>query len=228
MAVIEMLKKLSSRKNGGPEALRGGLAEISLEIREAVAEMERIEAEFGERLLEALANGNPEEVEARRDQSRRRIERLKRAEAELQARLKAAQDAEDRDQLAQRWDEAEKALRARRLALVRLERLSKEFGKACLDAEAAALAAWEAMPMRHASPNAAATQSIQPHLIDLRGEVSRLLSLATEGRFGGFAGSALWTIQQQPSLVDRAEMLANEWRALRPRASRSDGPPEAA
>ncbi|WP_227977701.1 hypothetical protein [Arenimonas daejeonensis] len=54
-----------------------------------------------------------------------------------------------------------------------------------------------------------------------------MLALATEGRAGGYRGSMLWDLKQQPGLVARADARAREWLRLRP-ASRSPNPPAAA
>lgn len=228
MAVLEMLKRLAGRNRSGVEVTSAALEEISSEIAAARAELQAAESAFGARLLEAMANGSGEQVEAELEAKRRRVDRIQRAQAEVQARLRAAESAEESASLAVRWDAAEKSLRIRRLKLARVESLAKEFGRAVLEAEQAARAAWEALPVREVSTGTAVAQSISPHFADLSREVSRLLSLSTDGRLGGHVGSALWALRQEPGLVERAERLADEWRAMRPAELPEKTPPEAA
>lgn len=225
MAVIEMLKKLTGRSRGGVADAERALAEISAEIANVEAVLADLEAEFGERLLEAMASGSAERVEEALEVKRRLLSRLRRAQGEVLARLEAARSAAQGAELQERWDTVEAALRARRLALVKLETAAKDFGKAILAAEAASREAWEVLPVRYIDNGRAARQSITPHFADLSGEVPRLLALATDGRAGGISGSALWALRQEPSLVERAEAMANQWRALRPGTAT---PPEAA
>lgn len=225
MAVIDMLKKLTGRSRGGVTEAEQALAGISAEIANVEASLAELEVRFGERLLEAMASGSAEKVEAELEAKQRLLSRLRRAQGEVLARLESVQEAAQGAELQKRWDAAEAALRGRRLALVKLETAAKDFGKAILAAEAASRQAWEALPVRHIDNGRAARQSITPHFADLSGEVLRLLALATDGRAGGFNGSALWALRQEPSLVERAEAMANEWRALRPEPAT---PPEAA
>lgn len=225
MAVVEMLKKLTGRTKGSAGEAERALREICAEISAAQAELDAAKADFGPRLLEAMAHGSPEAVEADLATKERRLSRLERAKAEIEARIQTAQDAAGAADLAQRWELAEKALDARREALVRFEEASRAFGLALLAAEQAAREAWQALPVQEVQHTDLGRLRIPPQYTSLGGEIPRLLALATEGRVGGFSGSTLWSLRREPGLVERADRQAREWLALR---GDQRTPPEAA
>ncbi|GGA69097.1 hypothetical protein GCM10011521_04140 [Arenimonas soli] len=225
MSVVEMLKKVTGRSRSGVAEAEKALAEIHAEISAAKAEVSAASLDFGRRLLEAIANGSPEVVEADLVAKEKRLSRLERAKAEVESRIQAAQAATEAADLAQQWQAAEKALNARREALVQLEAASKVFGAALLAAEQAAREAWQALPVKEVPVGNVGSHRIPPQFTSLGGEIPRLLALATDGRVGGFVGSMLWTLRREVGLVERADQQAKDWLALR---GEPPTPPEAA
>ena len=220
MSVVTILKRLAGIRPDDVEGAATGLKAIEADLNSAIAEFSAAQRDFGERLVIAMGEGNAHEVELDLEAKRRKVERLTHAVEALTSRHMAAQAAAQGVELAKRWHIAEAALRERTEALVRFERAVTEAGKKLLEAEAAASRAWQAMPVK---------PSGGPHYLSLDSEVSALLSLATQGRAGGYRGSVLWDLQQRPGLVARAEANSREWlRAGEAHLEGSEPPPKAA
>jgi hypothetical protein len=218
MDLIQRLKTLAGMRKDDVEGAKLALDKVEADLSVAYADFSAAEEEFGARLVEAIPKGHEGSVHADRDAKRRKVEELRAARAAIAMRLQAAQEAASAAELGKRWDAAEKALRAHRLALVRFERAAKDLAAAMLAAEAAALTAYESLPERHGA---------QPFLTDLTGELQRQIALATEGKRGGYVGSFLHDLKGQPPLIQRAEAVAAQWLSRRPPAS-DENPPEAA
>ena len=209
MALVQALKRLAGIRPDDVEAAATALKAIEDELSSAAAEFSAAQTSFGARLVVAMGEGTAQSVEADLEAKRRHVERLTRAREAVAMRLQAAQEAAGAAELAKRWDVAEKALRAQRLALVRFQRAAHDVAAAMLAAEAAGLLAYRSIPVRG---------GVQPYLIDLSSELQRQLAMATDGRHGHHVGSLLDELKQQPSLIERAEANAARWLAMRPEA----------
>lgn len=216
--VIAILKRLAGTRPDDAQAAAAVLKAIKVELASAHAELSAATAEFGARLVEAMAEGRASAVEADLDAKRLQVARLERARDAVTLRLEAAQEAAGAAELAKRWDAAEKAMRAHRLALVRFQRQAQDLAAAMLAAESAAIAAYQSIPVR---------DGIRPFLMDLTWELKLQLALATEGKHGGFVRSSLPELQAHPPLIARAEAHAAEWLSKRPPQDQAT-PPEAA
>lgn len=219
MPVIRTLKRLAGLAPNDVEAATAALSEVEGELKRAKSDFDFSSASYGARLVEAMGDGDPAKVEADLREKADLVERLTHARAAIAKRLQDAQEAAQRDAESRQWDEAEKLFRARRLALVRVERLAEDFGKAVIAAEQASRDAHAALPV---------SARYAPHFENLASEIPRLLALATDGRHGGFVGSLLWELRQMPSLVERAEVSARERLAMRPNPPTAPEPPAAA
>ncbi|WP_146908824.1 hypothetical protein [Arenimonas daejeonensis] len=148
MALITVLKRLAGISPNDVEAAATALREVEAELSAAVAAFDAANSSFGADLVAAMTAGKPEAVEANLEAKRKAVDRHTRAREAVAERLQRAQDAARADTLAERWDAAEKALQARREALVRLEQAAADFGAALVAAEVAARKAWDAMPVK--------------------------------------------------------------------------------
>lgn len=219
MSVIRTLKRLAGLAPNDVEAATAALAEVEAELKRAKSDFDFSSASYGARLVEAMGDGDPAKVEAELRDKADLVERLTHARSAIAKRLQDAQEAAQHDAEARQWDEAEKLFRARRLALVRVERAVEDLGKALMAAERASRDAYAALPV---------AARCAPHYADLSSEIPRLLALATDGHYGGFVGSRLWELRQMPSLVERAEASARERLAMRPNPPTAPEPPAAA
>lgn len=217
-SILDLLRIKPAKPQDPVEAATAAYEAVSHEFESVEAKLAAAEREFGERLLQAgTSPADVAEVQAAFDDLRADRERLRHIRAAIAARLQAAQNAAGADDLAKRWDAAEKALRARRLALVRYERAVSDAATAQLAAEAAARAAWEAIPAE------AKSLGDMPWFLSLDGERDRIASLVTDGRIGPYSGSRLWDLRKQPTLMARVEADDALWLKHRP-----ETPPEAA
>lgn len=216
MAVLEMLKRLAGKGPNDVEAAKSALREVEGALSEAKADFRDASDSFGADLVAAMATGKPEAVEARLDAKRRAVDRLARAVDAITARLEQAQKIVDAAELAERWDRAEQALQARRDAMVRFEQAARELGVLLADAEQSVRDAWAALPEKEGVPP----------FLSLDGYISPLMSLATDGKAGGFVGSVLWDLRKQPGLLARVDADAAMRLSRRPARSDADAPPK--
>lgn len=117
---------------------------------------------------------------------------------------------------AQRWADLEKLLKARRAALATVEKHAQALGQAMVDAQAAAQAAFDVLPIKTLTSPGAVDNNLSAPYVRLDSEVALLMSLATDGKVGSLSGSMLWEQRQKPGLIQRADENAAEWLALRP------------
>lgn len=210
---LQIKKRLMGKHVSDVAATEEALQTLDQELEQVQAILNATRAKYGDSLI-AGATQEAERIEQTVQDSERMIHRLQVARAAVAERLIYAKAERERGEQARLWDDTRKALAARRDAFVALDAAATAFAKAYADAVDATDKANEAMPLRIQRRSGGVDTPIIPQFTDLAPEATRLLALATGGRFGPYSGSALWELQQQPGLLARADAAASEWLAL--------------
>lgn len=206
-------KRFSGRRRDDVQVVETILAELEGEIATVEAVLTRSRETYGAALISGEAKEG-DVIEQAMQEAEGMLHRLRVARDAVQMRLEEAKAATAKATLGERWALTSAALTRRQEAFVALEESAKAFGAAYRRAEEAATAAYEALPVRQRPAPGCAPVYLQPEYTDLRGEVGLLLSLATDGRWGGQTGSVLHELREQPTLTARSAAAAAEWLAL--------------
>lgn len=212
----DLKRKLTGRRRDDVEAIQAALESLDQELIQIQSSLHEGRSGYGASLI----GGNTQEsdrIEQGIREAEPMIHRLQVAREAVRGRLEQAVTEAAKSSLSQRWDEVSQALTKRQESFVALEQAAIAFAEAYRKAEQASHAAFEALPVRFVPSTGCSPVPITAEFTDLRGHASLLLSLATDGRWGGHTGSVLHDMKSLPTLTARGAVAAQEWLALRPK-----------
>ena len=203
-------------------ATSANLLRANNELLDAEQALARAQLGYGERVLSAKDPDDLVLADAELASQVRHVERLRAARNALAAREAELKAKEDHRSLEQRWDEAEALLRKRDELIAKANRAAQALARAMVEAQDAAVQAYEAMPVRslYGAP-------LSPEFAHLDKEIQVQLSVYSDGAAGSLDGSRLWEYRRSAQFLDRVAASTAHWLSVRPDGL-ADHSPEAA
>lgn len=147
--MIKLFKQLVGRETA--QELNDLLTLADASLLEATQRLQAENDRYGEALLEARSDADRDRAEKALATHRSNVSQLEAARNALERRLAEARELEAQTVLQHRWADCEEKLAARHAAFERVTQAAQDYARALVAAEQAAIAVWEATPIRQAT-----------------------------------------------------------------------------
>ena len=197
----------------GPEnltELRAHKDSLFADLEAAQSVLLHAEASYGGAVLNAKSETELKTIETALATKRRDKDRLQAAATAVVARLERAEEREAARTLDEKWEACEHALRARGDALVKLDKIARDYGRAKIAAEDAAREAWRLLPVTSGASEGSSGFQLYADFASLDRNAADLITLYS-ARDDSPTNSHVWTLSQAPSLFELHQAAADTW-----------------